>query len=619
MPDTLLLVERAKNTIQLGESHFREFKSALEGPPGSKRPRLAKKIAGDIAEALVAFANADGGELLVGVEDDGSISGVPHAPDDVDQMLSAPFNHVHSETKLPMLTCAQLVLDEKRVLFFSVSKGASEIYQLPDGRCVRRKDRETVPATTKQIQFDRAEIKSREYDRNFVDGATVSDLDVSVVQTAANEFLAGLSVERYLQQIGLAEYGLNGLRLRMAAVLLFAKDIHRWHPRSQVRILKVNGTELKTGEHYNVTSDELVAGNIFELLVKSWEALRPFLAYRTEFGPDARFQQKYTYPEWACREALVNAIAHRDYTVHNGIDVFIFDDRMEIRNPGALLSGLTIADLAELRGAHESRNALIAKVLRENKFMRELGEGMRRMFELMTENELERPKLASDISSFCITLSHKSVFSAQQEQWLLMFQQFALTTLQKRIMVLGIGDREISPAEIYRAMNTEDRNTYDREVTALRKSGLLVESRTNPQATNFAKRNKIPKNKVPRFRVQVPGVSAPRREPAKAAAPVERRTTQEFGVYVGNLPHAISEKDLSDLFARCGSVGRIAIPTDSQTGAQRGFAFVWFGASEAAAKAISELNGAWFLGARISVREYRPAVRPPRSWPPYRG
>lgn len=62
--DPLILRDRVANTISLGESHFREFKSAFDGRPEQKRPRLAKHICADIAEALVAFANADGGDLL---------------------------------------------------------------------------------------------------------------------------------------------------------------------------------------------------------------------------------------------------------------------------------------------------------------------------------------------------------------------------------------------------------------------------------------------------------------------------------------------------------------------------------------------------------------------------
>jgi ATP-dependent DNA helicase RecG len=470
----LVLTQRVRNTIALGESHFREFKSAFEGLPGQKQPRPVKKMCEEIAEALVAFANADSGELLVGVEDDGTITGVPHNEGTRGQLIHAPQTHILAGQTLPLLSATPLELDNRTVLFFSVAKGTSEVYQLAGGGCKKRHEKETIPASASQIQFDRAEIRSREYDREFVDAATVNDLDLNLLQNAANTYINGLGIEYYLQQVGLAEYGPGGLRIRRAALLLYARDIQRWQPHSHVRILRFAGTEIQSGGLYNGTLDETVVGNISNLLVNGWKIIRPFLTYKTEFGDDARFEQKYVYPELACQEALVNAIAHRDYTASSGIEVYIFDDRLEIKNPGSLLSTLSIADLRSLKGVHESRNALIAKILRENNHvMRELGEGMRRMFDLMFESELQQPALSSGGGSFSITFNSKSAFSMQQEKWLLMFQQFHLTPNQKRILVAGMGDREISPDEIIKAMGTDDRDTYDREVTSLRIAGLL--------------------------------------------------------------------------------------------------------------------------------------------------
>src|SRR5207249_10572823 len=109
--DPLLLEERVRNTIQLGESHFREFKSALEGAPGAKRRRSVRRICGDIAEALVAFANADGGELLIGVDDNGDIAGVPHDDSEISDMIAATQTHVHPDAQLPVTTAAKLELD----------------------------------------------------------------------------------------------------------------------------------------------------------------------------------------------------------------------------------------------------------------------------------------------------------------------------------------------------------------------------------------------------------------------------------------------------------------------------------------------------------------------------
>jgi len=406
MDDILLLADKVRNTLILGESHFREFKSTVEGRPGNKKPRLTKSICADIGEALVSFSNADGGAVLIGVEDDGTITGIPHKEEEIQIMLLAINSHVYKDQQLPLNNASKLVLEDKIILYFSVNKGTTMIYQLPDGRCVRRKDRSTMPASIDQIQFERQEIKAREYDSQFVDGAIVTDLDLRLLQGIADQYIKGLSIERYLQQIGLAEYAQNGLRLKKAALLLFATDIDRWHPRSQVRILKVKGNKLEAGEKYNVISDDIVKGNIFELILKSWEHLRSYLAYKTEFGTNSKFEQKYIFPEDAVREVILNAIAHRDYSIANAIEIYIFNDRMEIKSPGALLSTLTIKNLYELEGSHESRNSLIASVLRENKLMREIGEGMKRIFSLMQEQKLEKPELYSNGLWFRVTFSN---------------------------------------------------------------------------------------------------------------------------------------------------------------------------------------------------------------------
>ncbi len=220
----LLLVDRVQNSIRLGESYIREFKSAFEGPPSNKQPRPIKTIVREIAEQLICFANADGGDLLIGVEDDGRITGVPHDAEAIDAFINAPKTGVFAGQILPIFYAVQVTLEEKRVLFFSVGKGTDHVYQLTDGRCVRRKDRECLPVTFGDIHFERQEIRSREFERQFVDGAAVNDLDLEELQIAANSYIKGLSVERYLQQVGLSEYIPGGLRLRMAALLLYAKD-----------------------------------------------------------------------------------------------------------------------------------------------------------------------------------------------------------------------------------------------------------------------------------------------------------------------------------------------------------------------------------------------------------
>ena len=213
-----------------------------------------------------------------------------------------------------------------------------------------------------------------------------------------------MSPEKFLQYLELAEFDGSRLRLRRAALLLFAKHPTKWHPGNQIRILKVRGTEEKTGENFNVEEVGETSGNIFQLYEQSWEILRPNLT-ETRFSKDAIFKTHVIYPELACREAIINAITHRDYSLEGrGIEVKIFDDRLEILSPGKLLSSITIKDLEEFTGVHQSRNTYIARVLREFGYIRELGEGIKRIFELIKSSDLVKPKIESPNRTFIITL-----------------------------------------------------------------------------------------------------------------------------------------------------------------------------------------------------------------------
>ena len=411
MEQLLKLKERVDIAIEIGESHYREFKSAFEGPPDNKKPRDISEVCGDIAKTLVAFANADGGELFIGIEDDNKITGLLYSEDKIKQILKAYESHVLRDTPLPIKKAALIDYNEIKIAYFSVEKGTKYVHLTSKGQCFRRKDRESVPTSSESIRFSRAEEISREYDRQFIDLADIHNLDLQLIESVSQNIFKSMSPEKFLQYLELAEFDGSRLKLRRAALLLFAKNISKWHPRSQVRIFKVKGTEEKTGVDFNVTEIEEINGNIFELIEKSWESLQPCLT-ETRFSDNALFRTQVIYPELACKEALINAITHRDYSMEGrGIEIRIFDDRLECLSPGKLLSSITIEELEELKGVHQSRNVYIAKVLREYGYVRELGEGIRRIFELMESNDLVRPKLESPNKSFIVTFFNKGLES----------------------------------------------------------------------------------------------------------------------------------------------------------------------------------------------------------------
>lgn len=591
--DVLSLVQRAKNSIALGESHFREFKTALEGKPGQKKPRKPISICKEIGEALVAFANADGGELFIGVEDDGTITGLHHSDNDIQVMMKAIETHILDSTGFPIQINTCIEIDGNTVLFFSVTKSTSRIFQLPDGRCMQRRDKSSVPASFEQIVFERREALSRECDRAFVDGATVNDLDLQLVQQMADNLLKGMSPEQYLQQVNLAEYGVGGIRLKYAAILLFAKDISKWCPRSQVRIVKVNGDTLLAGDKYNVISDDYVTGNIFQLLSSAWERLRPYLSQKTSLSEEAKFEQTFVYPENACREALINAIAHRDYSINNPVTIYIFDNNLVFESPGELLSTISLNDLRKGLGVHESRNSNIARVLRENKYMRELGEGIRRIFDLMKEQELAPPQIDSTRGCFTISMNHKSIYSEREQMWLNLFHEFDLDQFQKRIVIAGIDGRKLSPAMIYSALGTNDRNLYDRSVTTLRISGVLKEINSAGKATIMAKQTGKAKQNIPRFEVITPD---------RIVKSISKR------VYVYGLPTGVDEKILESAMSIFGEVATINLPRDKANGAIQGYAFIEYSNEESALRAVA-IKTINIQGTLAGILPYRPKKR----------
>lgn len=471
--DLLTIQERIKMNIGLRESQFREFKSAWEGKPEKKVPREPREIAQDIGKTLVGFANADGGELLVGVEDGGEVTGIPHPEKAIQQLLQAPKEYVHKDTPLPSYVSQSVTLEGSVVLYFYVDKSTSYFHLTSDGKCLQRKDKETVPVSVEKMKFERQEKISREFDRKFVDGAYVHSLDLELLVQSSTKELRGFSPEKILQYFDLAEPDMGGLRVRQAALLLFSKDIKQWHPRCSVRVVRVRGNELLSGRDYNAISDEIVTDNILNLLKTAWIKIRPHLT-ETRFFEGGLFKEDTMYPEDAVSEALLNALAHRDYSIEGrGIEIFIYDNRMEVHSPGGLLSSLTIDDIKKLKGAHETRNAKVAKVLVELGYMREMGEGMRRIFHLMKAKDLVSPELISDQNQFSVVLRHDSVFSNADQRWLSGYKALKLTREEMLVALLGKEGQLISYQKIWDTLDLVDTAEYTNITYTLQVKGIL--------------------------------------------------------------------------------------------------------------------------------------------------
>lgn len=597
MENILRLKERIEIATEIGESYYREFKSGFEGPPDKKVPRAINEIKYDIAKTLVAFANADGGELFVGIEDDNKVTGVPHKEEDVKKILNAAKDCIMSETPVPLKQSTIIEFDGVKVVYFSVNKGTEFVHLTSKGECFQRKDRESVPTPSETIIFQRTEKVSREYDRGFVDIAKITDLDQELLENIAHRISKLISSEKLLQYLDLAEFDGDVLRLRKAALLLFSKKSSKWHPRSQVRILKVRGTEEKTGKEFNVTEVGESNGNIFQLIESSWELLRPHLS-DTRFSEDALFKTQILYPELACKEALINAITHRDYSSEGrGIEVKIFDDRLVIENPGELLSSISVKDLESLSGQHQSRNTYIARVLRETGFIRELGEGIRRIYELMKSNDMVFPKILSNNKTFSITLFYKYVYTKEEQLWLDEFSHFDLSREQKTVIRLGVNGRLVSAKEIFENVGIVDEKAYRELIESLRKLGIIETSLNANEVSNQKRKYGGSRKAVPRYTITLPKAMASSNNDS------DEDRSDYARIYVGNIPYEITEQEVNDALSKFGEVVDVIIPRWKNSGQSKGFCFVEYDRRLQANNALNAPDPIYLSGRKLYLRE----------------
>ena len=256
-----------------------------------------------------------------------------------------------------------------------------------------------------------------------------------------------------------------------------------------------------------MVQDDAVNGNILELLTRGWEILRPHLVRRRFEGETGTFQGQVAYPEDAVREAFYNAVAHRDYSSEGrNIECYLYNDRLEMRSPGAVLSTINLSDLKRPTGVHDSRNANVARVLRELGYMREMGEGMRRIHALMAESELEAPDIVATEDGFEITFSQRNICTSEEQRWLDAFSDFSLSRDEKLVVLLGRGGQLISPDKIWQALDLVDTEEYRSILEGLQVKGLISSQISRSAAGSKARKQSVSPREIPRFLIRSPSL-----------------------------------------------------------------------------------------------------------------
>ena len=142
-----------------------------------------------------------------------------------------------------------------------------------------------------------------------------------------------------LYRFRLLDYEDGRPKVKLAALLLFGKDPLRWHPRCGIDFVKYEGTESKVVRELNIIKRARIELPLIRLIDEAYENISPHIKER-QYRHDLFFVEKFEYLSFAWQEAIVNAIAHGDYSIQGlSIEAWMFDDRIEVRSPGLLKNG----------------------------------------------------------------------------------------------------------------------------------------------------------------------------------------------------------------------------------------------------------------------------------------
>lgn len=350
----------------------------------------------EVSKAACAFANADGGKIILGVASDGLVVGVN--PGKLDELQQRIEGAVQVVSPMPLHKIIVEELEGKKVVVTEVYQIGSDSFCTSSGIVYYRFGSENRKLEGRTLQEYLINRKILSFDET-KSTAVLSDIDAEKVgeylrkRSPAVEFHKG-KLEEYLFNLGMVEKN-GGALVKNACVLFFAKNPSRFIPQSEVRLVRFKGLEA-----VDIIDSAYVGAAVLENLNESEQFVRKNtrMAFKIE---SLQREEIPEYPHKAIREALVNALAHRDYFSKDSIQVSIYDNRIEITNPGALPTGLTLKMLGTLS---VQRNHLTYRLLRDIQLVEGLATGIPRMRSAMRDAGLPEPRFEELGSFFRVTL-----------------------------------------------------------------------------------------------------------------------------------------------------------------------------------------------------------------------
>ena len=447
-PDALVL----KALLSLSEDQWFDRKSG----------RVSAK---DLARPLTAFANAEGGTLVVGLHD-GRIDGVSPQAENAIRQAAIDFTvpPVRART-------SSRVIDGRTLLIIRIEPGET-IHTTRSGDCYLRigdESRKLSLAEQQELTYDRG---SQTFESTPVE-LDPTELDQRQLDSYRSAIGSSSSAEMLKARDLVDRRG----RLTLAAVLLFDDRPQRDYPSAYVRILKYDDDERGLGSQMTLIEEVRVEGSLPQQIMHAASNIERLIPARQQLVESGRFERVPIIPRDAWMEGLVNAVVHRSYSMMGDhIRVEIFPHRIEISSPGRF-PGL-VDPSSPLTISRYARNPRIARVCADLGITRELGEGIKRIFHEMQRRGLADPVYRQHASSVTLILKAADAVDPRVLNRLTKSGRRVLNILRAEGRPLGTGQiAELSGIA---------RPTAKRALETLAKAGLVTwegRSDRDPRAT----------------------------------------------------------------------------------------------------------------------------------------
>jgi ATP-dependent DNA helicase RecG len=350
----------------------------------------------DLAKSIVGFANTDGGQIILGVSDDGDIIGV----ENVDETIRRIDDVAYNRCEPPISVIIETVIDnDKTVIIINVPKGDQRPYRTSSGNYyIRSANRFRLASREELLRLFQA-TESIYYDETTIYKATLKDLDNDAFRLFMKEYMnIEVSEEMLINYMKNLKILSKDEKPTLAGILFFGSNPQLFIPTAKVVGAYIQGADISTPP----LDKKEISGRIPQIIEDTMRFLKIYV--KEEHRIKGLEPEAYPeIPDVALREAIVNAVAHRDYTISAPIRVFVFNDRIEFHTPGKLPNTVTI-DSMKVGGAHVLRNPTIYNLLLKMGLVTDIGSGVKRIIEVIRKNLNKEVDLFETENEFVLTI-----------------------------------------------------------------------------------------------------------------------------------------------------------------------------------------------------------------------